>query len=67
MYKTDIKFLGSFLLLTLQPGSHFSFFFAVGNFVDTNIELAWVGLISHHGASIRNIKLYIVYSNRTVT
>lgn len=42
---------GSFLLLTQKPFSHFSFFL-VGNCVLICLNPAWVGRISHHGASI---------------
>ena len=48
--KTYTTFCGSFLLFTGNPFSHFSFFL-LGNCVVTNFELAWVGRISHHGAS----------------
>lgn len=47
---THIMFLGSFLLLVDMPASHFSFFLET-NWVSTNLELACVGRISHHGAS----------------
>ena len=47
---TYTMFLGSFLPFTPSPSSHRSFFLA-GNWVETNFELAWVGRISHHGAS----------------
>lgn len=49
-------FCGSFLLFTGRPLSHFSFFLP-GNCVDTNLELAWVGRISHQGASAQRINL----------
>ena len=48
--KAYTTFCGSFLLFTGNPFSHFSFFL-LGNCVVTSLELAWVGRISHHGAS----------------
>ncbi len=65
LHRTHMIWQGSFLDLTQCPSSHFSFFLQ-GNVVWTCLNPAWVGLISHQGASVKyknvqNYQNFVIY------